>query len=111
MDEKELAAFVDNEELEINKDVNTVSEGPTLKVEKNLMEMTTEEIKVEKKMVPVYLEEEGLDKIKTVGYYKNKSVAAILEEVLIDLTKGIEVDEKAVKKYNKMKGNRGKKKK
>ena len=34
MDEKELAAFVDNEELEINKDVNTVSEGPTLKVEK-----------------------------------------------------------------------------
>ena len=44
MDEKELAAFVDNEELEINKDVNTVSEGPTLKVEKNLMEMTTEAV-------------------------------------------------------------------
>lgn len=110
MDLKNLDNFVESD-LEINKKVNTVAEDPIIKTDKSLMDMLDKKEKVEKKMVPVYLEEVILNKLKTVAYNKNLSVANVLETVVTELTESIEVDEKAVKKYDKLKGNRGKKNK
>lgn len=104
-----LDNFITDEELEINKPINTVAKDPIIKTNKSLMSMLETKKKVEKKMVPVYLEETTIDKLKTVAYSKNLSVANVLETVVTELTEDIEVDEKAVKKYDKLKGNRGKK--
>ena len=43
-------------------------------------------------MVPVYLTEETLMKLQTVGSKKNLSVANILETVINDLTKDLKID-------------------
>lgn len=104
-----LDNFITDEDLEINKPINTVAKDPIIKTNKSLMSMLETKKKVEKKMVPVYLEENILDKLKTVAYSKNLSVANVLETVISELTEDIVIDEKSVKKYDKAKGNRGKK--
>lgn len=104
-----LDNFITDEDLEINKPIDTVSKDPIIKTNKSLISMLETKKKIDKKMVPVYLEDITLNKLKTVAYSKNLSVANVLETVVTELTKDIEVDEKAVKKYDKLKGNRGKK--
>lgn len=104
-----LDNFITEEDLEIHKPINTVVKDPIIKNNKSLMSMLETKKKIEKKMVPVYLEETIIDKLKTVAYSKNLSVANVLETVVTELTVDIEIDEKAVRKYDKQKGNRGKK--
>ena len=105
-----LDSFVTDEELEINKKIDTVGEDPIIKTNNSLLSMLEKKEKVEKKMVPVYLTEETLMKLQTVGSKKNLSVANILETVINDLTKDLKIDKRAVEEYNKNKGNRGRKK-
>lgn len=105
-----LDKFVSDEELEIHKNIDTVGSDAGLKMDKNLLSMLEKKEKIEKKLVPVYLTEETIMKLKGVGYKKGFSVANMLETVINELTKDLKVDKKAAELYDKAKGNRGKKK-
>lgn len=107
----DLNEFITNEELEINKDIDTVAEDAILKSEMSLLDMIEKRTKVTKKMTPVYLDENTVIKLKAVAYKNNLSVANILETAVNNLTKNLEVDRKSASLYDKkIKGNRGKKK-
>ena len=107
----DLLDRLEDEELKLNKDVNTVDDNPVLKGSKGLMEMIADKKKKPIKIpVAVYLTEEVSDKLKTLSINSGLSIANILETAINELTLDLTVDEKAVKKYDKNNKSRGRKK-
>lgn len=102
---------LEDEELELNKDVNTVDNKPVLRAGKSLADMIEDKKKKPIKIpVAVYLTEEVSDKLKTLSINSGLSIANILETAINELTLDLTVDEKAVKKYDKNNKSRGRKK-
>lgn len=102
---------VENEELEINKDIKTIEKKSLLRHTKSLADMIEDKKKKPAKTpVAVYLTEEVSDKLKTLSISSGLSIANILETAINELTLDLPVDEKAVKKYNKNNKTRGRKK-
>ena len=106
-----LSDNIEKEELEIKKDINTVSGKSLLKNKKSLADMIEEKKKKTVKVpVAVYLEENVYNKLKTLSVKTELSVANILETAINELTEDLPIDEKAVKKFDKNNKSRGRKK-
>ena len=102
---------LEDEELELNKDVNTVGSKPLLRGAKSLADMIEDKKKKpQKSPVAVYLEEDVLNKLKTLSISSGLSIANVLETAINELTLDLPIDEKAVKKYDKNNKSRGRKK-
>lgn len=98
-------------ELEIKKDIKTIEKKPLLRHNKSLADMIEDKKKKpQKSPVAVYLEEDVLNKLKTLSINSGLSIANILETAIKELTEDLTVDEKAVKKYDKNNKGRGRKK-
>lgn len=103
---------IEDEELEIKKDIDTQTAKKILKSSsgKSLAEMVEAKKKPVKIPVAVYLTEEVSNKLKTLSVDSGVSIASILEVAINDLTLNLPIDEKLVKKYDKNNKSRGRKK-
>lgn len=102
---------VEKEELEINKDLKGTGAKSLLKKKKSLADMIEEKKKKQTKVsAAVYLTEDVYNKLKTLSVKSGLSIANILETAIVELTEDLEIDEKAVKKFDKNNKARGRKK-
>lgn len=102
---------VEKEELEINKDFKGTGAKSLLKKKKSLADMIEEKKKKQTKVsAAVYLTEDVYNKLKTLSVKSGLSIANILETAIVELTEDLEIDEKAVKKFDKNNKARGRKK-
>ena len=121
---KDLILEDENTELqdELNDGSQNDSQDDSENKSENKSNTTTNDLlasvlKIEKKKKPkekanLYLEEDVMDKLRTLSIKTDKSITTIVEELLVEILKDTEVDEASVRRYkkkNKSKGNKSKK--
>lgn len=108
-DKMGLEDFLDNDDMQINKDIDTVSDVDNVQAEqvvKDYVGMLGKKKKAKKNTVSVYLDDETLDKMKTICAKQKISMSSAIETWIVELTKDVIIDPKLVKKYDKNKKGR-----
>lgn len=117
----ELFAEEDAENKDVKTDNNAEEnkEKKEIKVAGRFGKLLSKEDKKPKKVgTMIYLEKETLDQFKTLSMMfkmnenvENHSVTKLMEMACLEFIKGQEIDEELVAEYDKVNGNRGRKKK
>lgn len=90
---------------------NNKNEDVLYKEGVNIMDFIEPKKSSKREAVSVYFDEEIMNKLKTVSEKTNVAISKMIEKSIIKLTKDIEIDEAAVKAYNKNNKRKTKKEK
>lgn len=113
---KELETTDEESKNNPNNDSQDESLNESSNNSSNLLASTLQKKKIKKpkEKANLYLDEETMNKLRTLSEKEDISITAIVEDLLVNILKDVEVDMNAVKKYkkkNKIKGNKNSSKK
>ena len=103
-----LEEFLDNGNMEINKEIDTLSNDPVSSVDTkdDYVSLLSKRKKQKKHTVSVYLDNETLDKMKTLCAREEVSLSVAIETWVVELSKDIVPDKKLIRKFDKTKKGR-----